>query len=193
MARLTDAVSKALGESAAASGWSRVASRRPVVYGLFAGVSAIALGSAAWFVTRKPTLFQGNWRFCNKCFAMFFDGFPGKGVCAAGGAHDAQGFNFVLPHDSAGPGQNDWRFCNKCYAMFFDGYPGKGVCAAGGAHVAQGFNFVLPHDAAGPGQNAWRFCQKCQSMFFDGYPGKGVCAAGGAHVAQGYNFVLPYA
>jgi hypothetical protein len=27
---------------------------------------------------------------------MFFDGFPAKGRCAAGGGHAAQGFNFVL-------------------------------------------------------------------------------------------------
>src|SRR5260370_3488642 len=29
---------------------------------------------------------------------MDFDGFPGKGTCPAGGGHEAQGFNFVLPH-----------------------------------------------------------------------------------------------
>ncbi len=193
VARLADAVSKALGDSASLGSWTRVRSRRPVLYSLLGSVSAIALGSAAWLVTRKPTLFQGNWRSCNKCYAIFFDGYPGKGVCAAGGAHVAQGFNFVLPHDAAGPGQSDWRFCNKCNAMFFDGYPSKGVCAAGGAHAAQGFNFVLPYDAAGPGQNDWRFCQKCQSLFFDGNPVKGVCPAGDGHVAAGYNFVLPYA
>ena len=42
---------------------------------------------------------QGAWRFCQKCEVMFFDGFPNKGVCAAGGPHQAQGFLFVLPHD----------------------------------------------------------------------------------------------
>ena len=41
---------------------------------------------------------QNNWRFCAKCFTMFFDGYPSKGVCAAGGAHEAAGYNFVLPH-----------------------------------------------------------------------------------------------
>lgn len=41
---------------------------------------------------------QNNWRFCGRCFAMFFDGFPTKGVCAAGGSHEAAGYNFVLPH-----------------------------------------------------------------------------------------------
>ncbi len=42
---------------------------------------------------------QANWRFCRKCNAMFFDGFPEKGVCPAGSGHEAAGFNFVLPHD----------------------------------------------------------------------------------------------
>src|SRR5262249_20297957 len=48
-------------------------------------------------VPETPTT-QSAWRFCNKCNAMFYDGFPDKGHCAAGGAHVAQGFNFVLPH-----------------------------------------------------------------------------------------------
>jgi hypothetical protein len=29
---------------------------------------------------------------------MLFDGFPAKGRCPAGGAHQAAGFDFVLPH-----------------------------------------------------------------------------------------------
>ena len=29
---------------------------------------------------------------------MFFDGSQDKGSCAHGGGHEAQGFNFVLPH-----------------------------------------------------------------------------------------------
>lgn len=39
---------------------------------------------------------QSAWRFCRKCHALFFDGFPTKGSCAGGG-HEAQGFRFVLP------------------------------------------------------------------------------------------------
>lgn len=79
---------------------------------------------------------------------MFFDGYPGKGSCAAGGAHEAAGYNFVLPYNFAGTStaQTDWRFCNKCQTMFYDGYSNKGRCPAGGAHVAQGYNFVLPHE-----------------------------------------------
>jgi hypothetical protein len=46
--------------------------------------------------TKMPE--QRDWRFCAKCEAMFFDGFPGKGICPAGDGHEALGFNFVLPH-----------------------------------------------------------------------------------------------
>jgi hypothetical protein len=95
--------------------------------------------------TKMPE--QLAWRFCVKCEAMFYDGFPDKGRCPAGGGHEAAGFNFVLPHDvlETPMTQADWRGCHKCGAMFFDGYPNKGICAAGGAHEPQGFDFHLPH------------------------------------------------
>ncbi|MFI8522664.1 hypothetical protein ACIGEZ_33460, partial [Streptomyces sp. NPDC085481] len=85
---------------------------------------------------------QNNWRFCQKCFAMYFWGYPTDGVCPAGGAHSAQGFNFILPYDvpETPTAQRNWRFCQKCFAMYFWGYPTDGVCPAGGAHSAQGFN-----------------------------------------------------
>jgi cytochrome c5 len=91
---------------------------------------------------------QQDWRYCQKCHSMFYDGYPNKGNCAAGGGHDAQGFMFFLPHDLAETptAQGAWRYCQKCHSMFYDGYPNKGNCAAGDGHDAQGFNFVLPHD-----------------------------------------------
>ncbi|HEY1945967.1 MAG TPA: hypothetical protein VGG97_03105 [Bryobacteraceae bacterium] len=139
---------------------------------------------------------QNAWRYCQKCHVMYFDGYTPKGTCAAGGAHDAQGFMFFLPHDlpSTPTAQDQWRYCEKCHAMFFDGYTPKGSCPAGGGHQAQGFMFVLPHDipATGTAQDQWRYCQKCHAMFYDGYPQKGSCAAGGGHQAQGFMFVLPH-
>lgn len=139
---------------------------------------------------------QSDWRFCTKCDAMFFDGFPGKGVCAGGGGHTAAGFMFVLPH-SVGEtpnAQGAWRFCQKCNVMFFDGSPQKGACAAGGGHEAAGFTFVLPHDVpeSSVAQAAWRFCGRCNTMFFDGFASKGACPAGGGHAAAGFMFVLPH-
>src|SRR5579859_918603 len=139
---------------------------------------------------------QFDWRFCVKCEGLFFNGYPGKGTCAAGGGHAPAGYNFYLPHDIPGTptAQADWRFCVKCEGLFFNGYPGKGTCAAGGAHQAAGYNFIIPHDIVGTptAQTDWRFCVKCEGLFFNGYPGKGTCAAGGAHQAAGYNFVIPH-
>jgi hypothetical protein len=147
---------------------------------------------------------QPAWRFCDKCFGMFFNGDPDpnrKGSCPAGGGHQAQGFVFYLPHDVPDTvGQPDWRFCDKCFGMFFNGDPNpntKGRCPAGGGHEAQGFAFVLPHDVPDTtGQPAWRFCDKCFGMFYNGDPDpnrKGRCPGGGEHEPQGaFLFVLPH-
>ena len=136
------------------------------------------------------------WRFCNRCFCLFFDGNPQKGRCPAGDGHTAQGLTFNLPHDipETGHDQAHWRFCNKCECLFFDGSPQHGTCAAGGAHETRSnANFVLHHDAPENfpmTQAAWRFCDRCFGLFFDGSSGKGVCPAGGQHQAAGFNFVL---
>ena len=139
------------------------------------------------------------WRFCNKCFVMFFDGNERKGQCAAGDGHAAQGLTFNLPtnrpetdHDQA-----HWRFCKKCAAMFFHGSPQNGTCPAGGGHETAANsknNYVLRHDVAEnfpATQSAWRFCGRCFCLFFDGFPEKGNCPAGGPHEAAGFTFVLP--
>ena len=140
--------------------------------------------------------FQNNWRFCEKCFTLFFDGYADKGLCPTGGGHKAQGLNFYLRFDSPERigDQSSWRYCEKCHVMFFDGYPDKGVCPGRGGHRAQGYNFTLPHDVpeTAKSQSEWRYCEKCHAMFYNGYPTKGVCPTGGAHTAQGYNFVLPW-
>jgi hypothetical protein len=139
---------------------------------------------------------QADWRFCHKCNSMFFNGFPQKGICPAGGPHDAAGFMFFLPHDiqETPTAQTNWRFCHKCESMFFDGFPQKGRCPTGGGHEAAGFNFTLPHDIqeTPTAQHNWRFCRKCNSMFFDGFPQKGVCPGGSGHEAAGFNFALPH-
>jgi hypothetical protein len=161
------------------------------------------LATSAWLMSPlsigpalAQTPKQRDWRYCHKCHVMFFNGFPAKGVCRAGGGHEAAGFNFVLPHGvpETATAQGNWRYCGKCQAMYFDGFPAKGICAAGGPHVAAGFRFTLPHSAAETpvAQASWRFCHKCMLMFFDGFPDKGVCAAGGGHAAAGLVFVLAH-
>ena len=138
---------------------------------------------------------QSNWRFCNKCGVMFFDGLPGKGICPAGGSHEPAGFTYVMEHELDIPNtQRDWRFCNKCGVTFFDGFPGKGVCPGGGGHEAAGFTYVMEHDVpeSPTAQRDWRFCTKCGGIFFDGFPGKGVCPNGGGHEAAGFNYVMQH-
>lgn len=54
----------------------------------------------------EPTNAQGqrDWRFCGKCFALFFDGYAEKGVCPKDGTeHSVVGYNFLLPHN---PGED---------------------------------------------------------------------------------------
>jgi len=44
---------------------------------------------------------QDNWRFCNKCYILWWNGRRDNGHCAAGGAHEGTGsWNFYLPADS---------------------------------------------------------------------------------------------
>ncbi|RSL18636.1 hypothetical protein EDE15_4226 [Edaphobacter aggregans] len=100
---------------------------------------------------------QDNWRFCSKCFSLWFNGQPTNGVCAAGGVHTdresnagastppetPQGGptsgNYILPFIHTGKNiqstQDNWRFCSKCFSLWFNGQPTNGVCAAGGVHT----------------------------------------------------------
>jgi hypothetical protein len=139
---------------------------------------------------------QGNWRHCENCHSMFYDGFTTDGVCVKGGGHVASKFNFDLPHDipPTAATQDQWRYCKKCFLMFFNGDINKGTCATGAGHLADGYVFVLPHDipSTASTQDQWRHCNKCHTLFFDGNSNKGLCAVGGGHVADSFNFVLPH-
>jgi len=119
---------------------------------------------------------QDRWRFCSKCFGLWFSGNPDNGVCPAGGAHLAGSGNYSLQTDP-GPDQDNWRWCHKCEGLYYNGNVARGVCAAGGAHdVAGSGNYVLQF-AAGAGQDNWRWCQQCQGLYFNGNPTNGVCPA----------------
>jgi hypothetical protein len=144
---------------------------------------------------------QGSWCVCGKCSALFWNGDSNnKGLCAAGGDHEAPAaaFNLVLPHDFPleTNNQGDWRFCGKCAGMFWDGdHHFKGCCPKDGQrHEGIGLTFVLQHEVNEDNQNQknWRFCGKCAGLFFDGHPDKGSCPKGGGHEASpgSYNFVL---
>jgi hypothetical protein len=68
---------------------------------------------------------QAGWRFCKKCFAMFFPGGAGSG-CPRGGAHDgSSSFPFVLPHtgESTGATVHLWTDSLRCHSET----PGLGI------------------------------------------------------------------
>jgi hypothetical protein len=85
---------------------------------------------------------QHNWRFCNKCRGLWFNGRPTNGVCPAGGSHTSAGsgdYSLITQSpnfDSGITAQRNWRFCNKCFVLWFNGRPTNGVCPAGGSHTS---------------------------------------------------------
>ena len=165
----------------------------PILLPMMPGTLTAAISSL--FENRADS--QSDWRYCEKCHSLFYNGYPTKGKCAAGGGHVAQGLTFNLPFGNLpeiATAQINWRFCDKCMVMFFNGFPDKGRCPGGGGHNAQGLVFRLPHDVAANAstQAQWRYCGKCHGMFYDGYPQKGACPAGAGHAAAGFGFVLPF-
>jgi hypothetical protein len=126
---------------------------------------------------------QPDWRFCDKCNSLFWNGDGNNGVCARdGGPHRAAGFNFQVPFTAEDVTQPDlyWRYCVKCAALFHqhDG----GACpkdhqphAAGGWYFSPSQN--IPDSLEWQGD--WRLCIKCAGLYFDGYTDKGHCPADG--------------
>lgn len=150
------------------------------------------------------TFGTNQWRHCNQCFGLFFDGSTtSKGTCAGaaipGTGHHAAGFDFYLRHDTP-PRVNeerDWRMCTQCLLLFHALNAADSVCPAGGKHTANpgGPDHLLEHDVPpGPGQPDWWRCQRCGSLFFAGFATKGRCAAGGGHqkVSTGFEYAIAH-
>jgi uncharacterized membrane protein len=179
------------------SGGRPSASRRGFLtktLGVAAGAAALALGAGMPASAASDDVgvqyVQGNWRFCEKCYGLFYQPHPKEGYeCPAGGSHQEQGWNFYLHYGvAAGPNwQADWRYCQGCDQMFWLYHPD-----ANNLHTWQGNNFVLQHDVGETAgrQAHWRYCDKCGSLFYWGFAGNGRCRVGGAHRAQGWDFVL---
>jgi len=141
---------------------------------------------------------QDQWRFCQKCFALFFGPHVADSDCAVGGLHVPHPNNYFLPFNRPEDGthQSNWQTCGKCKVMQFSPHRADSDCAAGGVHEPAGFIFQLPHDNRGPGrQEGWRTCGRCKSMFFNGdFNNKGTCAqkSRASHQAAGLIFHLPH-
>lgn len=73
----------------------------------------------------KPPGGQDQWRWCNKCNLLAFDG---NTHCTAGGAHISVGSGLytLWLNDTTSNGQDNWRWCNKCYGLAYAGNPSPG-------------------------------------------------------------------
>jgi hypothetical protein len=140
---------------------------------------------------------ENNWRGCNKCGVVFFNGFEGKGTCPGDpDGHVAQSFNFQLSFDvpETATALANWRGCDKCSGLFFAGFGDADNCPGRGSHNAHSENFVLSHDvpATPIDQPGWGGCNKCHCLFYNGFPDKGHCQGGGGHVMQSPPYVLAH-
>jgi hypothetical protein len=145
---------------------------------------------------------QDQWRWCNKCYCLFYSGNYWTGWCPKGGGHNWEGSgNYVLFYDE-GNGQRRWRWCHKCTACWYSGHgSNKGECPAPNKHSRDGSgNYVLRYRGSGGGwgggnwQDDWRWCRKCYCLWYSGddQPDDS-CAAGGRHSRQGSgNYLLKY-
>jgi hypothetical protein len=140
---------------------------------------------------------QEHWRFCRKCFSLFWNGDDKfGGVCTLDGQrHERAGHDFLIRHHTPeGAGlQSGWRLCQHCGVLFTERSPGPHPCQAASTHEAIGWEFTL--DVAGPEtvttQPHWRQCGKCTALFFDGFSDKGICPQDHeGHVATPEEFQL---
>lgn len=141
-----------------------------------------------------PTLCgENNWRWCNRCDGLFWDGEADKGKCPAGGGHTAGGVRNYILAINAGSGQANWKWCKNCQGLWFSGSPTTGKCpASGGGHVVIDNNIYFMAQNTGAGEGDWRWCRRCEGMFWGGKPTKGKCPAGGSHdpSASGNYFLM---
>jgi hypothetical protein len=135
------------------------------------GHSALGLEFVLPFGLDETPTQQSQWRFCEKCFVLYYDGFPDKGKCAGkapGEGHETvpTSYVFSIPHDLpvSDDRQGGWRYCNKCAALVFS--PDIAApCAAGGVHdLTLGFHFQLPCQPGLDPDRSFRFCLRCRCM-----------------------------
>jgi len=135
------------------------------------------------FAVRPPFVnMQSGWRWCRKCFGMWFATHDTPGVCPAGDGHSSEGSGAYLlcMNYRQSSSQAGWRWCRKCQGLYFG--PSKSVCPAGDEHDGSASaDYTMVSGAAGNAaftQDNWRWCHKCQGMH---YAAGGVCPAKGPH------------
>lgn len=137
---------------------------------------------------------QNEWRWCNRCQTLFFDGNETSGWCPQGGGHNHRGSGNYTPFYGEGSGENDWRWCSKCQGLWYAGFSGRGRCPSGEGHSeADSADYYI--DFGSPHQNdqaGWRRCNKCYGLCYSGID-RGRCPAGGRHnFNRSKGYVLPH-
>lgn len=160
---------------------------------LLADVEALQAQLAAHQAIRDWNV-QPEWRWCDKCRALFYAPGASNGVCPVDKRpHTRNGSsNYHLPHTrSRHGGQPGWRWCDKCQGLFFGQSPTAGRCpATGGEHNRQAASanyFLVAENSARDftGQNDWRWCRKCEGCFYGPHAPQSTCPAGGPHDGSG--------
>jgi hypothetical protein len=66
---------------------------------------------------------QRDWRFCSKCYGLFFNGLSNNGVCPAGGRHSAVATSAAPSRPPADPsgGPASWDFILTANPFLFRG------------------------------------------------------------------------
>jgi hypothetical protein len=135
----------------------------------------------------SPAGTQGNWRFCTRCYSLFWYGYPTAGTCpvslggdvvnhspkaedGVGGVGDSWDFALQIastdppaPAPGGGPGpspagtQGNWRFCTNCYSLFWYGYPTAGACTFLPQHTP------FAEQASSPAGTSWNFALEIAS------------------------------
>jgi len=94
-----------------------------------------------------PLGYQGQWKWCNKCQAMFYGPNQGSSTCPAGGNHDGTvSGDYALATGSAA-GQGGWNWCSQCQVLFYGPNQGSSHCpATHGAHDPTGSaSYTVPN------------------------------------------------
>src|SRR4051794_23544136 len=63
--------------------------------------AGVILVASLWSQRASATDVQKGWASCAKCRTIYFDGFPNKGHCAAGGAHSSGKTRVQLPFNTS--------------------------------------------------------------------------------------------
>ena len=151
---------------------------------------------------------QNNWRMCNLCMGIFFNGHPSKGKCPfdlpgfGNGQHQADPsvhFQLSFASPKKPNSQDNWRWCNKCEGLFFHGNQSDGRCPAGGLHnAAFSGNYQIQFAAnkkitVGVSLAEILWCTKCEGMYVNFGSNFGFCPGVGEHSrhSSGNYFIPP--